>query len=305
MSTVTHGGDVDALIATARAYAAGAEQIRTICVRITVGLCHTMIWNGPDALAARTAWEHEWSPALMRASGALVDAGLELVGQAEDQLRASGADTAGSGSGAGVAGATTAAGVSGAAGPGDGDAGTAVPGRFGDLRTNLERLRSFAMSLPELALQARALRTFGAVANNLATADVAREFVEAGLTGAERVGLDGLSVVGTVLDADGFVTGIEERDVTAIVQNGTSLGITAAAPWIGSAVSGGVGVAWGVGSLAGDMIYDGIQGTRYNEILTEMTDGAFRDNGALGIAQVPGLLAFAAWEALTEDDTGE
>ncbi|CAM3786071.1 hypothetical protein OCAE111667_26070 [Occultella aeris] len=301
MSSVTHGGDVDALIATAKAYAAGAEQLRTIGVRITVGLCHTMIWNGPDALAARTAWEQEGAPALMRVSRALIDAGLELVEQAEDQLRASGADAAGSrhaGVGARAAGGT-------AAGAAAGGAEGQAPSRFGDLRTNLERLRSFAMSLPELALQARTLRVFGDMAHNLATAEIARDFIDAGVTNAERVGLAGLSGLGTFLDAHGLVTGIEEGDATAIVQNGTSLGITAAAPWIGSAVSGGVGAAWGIGSVAGGLIYDGIQGTRYNEILTDMTDEAFKENGVLGIAQVPGLLAFAAWEALTEDDAGD
>lgn len=44
-----------------------------------------------------------------------------------------------------------------------------------------------------------------------------------------------------------------------------------------------------------------MQGTRYGDIVKDMATGAFEENGAAGMLQVPGILGFAAWEYFTED----
>lgn len=303
MDTTFRGSDVDALHGMATRCAEGAQQIIGLYLRTTAALHTRLAWFGPDAMAMRTRWDEQVATAMLQVAGALREAGLQLAREAEEQLSASTDGGAlsrppASPSGGGASGADGSAG-------GSAGAGGAAPV---DRAERVRAVRDVLMQLPTVGMLARMAKEFPAdlfpsAANDLRTVDAAYAATLAKASGFARAGLDGLGVAGAVLDADQLVTAVREGDLTDGVQSAVSLGITAAVERgvLGAGRGGAVGVAWGVGSAIGDAAYEGMQGTRYGDIVEEMAAGAFEENGAAGILQVPGILGFAAWEYFTED----
>lgn len=294
MSTTFSGSDVDALQAMASRCVAGAQQIIDLYLRSTASLCTRLGWFGPDAEKMRTRWVDEVGTGMLAVAAQLREAGLQLAREATEQLAASTDGGASPGSATSPAGGGAPAGANGA-------------GRA-DLADRVRAVRDALLQLPTIGMLARMAREFPAdllpsAANDLRTVDAAYAATLAKASGFERWGLRALGTVGTVLDANSLVTAVEEGDLTTGVQSGTSLGITALEGLgvIGAGTAAAVGVSWGVGSVIGDAAYEGMQGTRYGDIVEEMAAGAFEENGAAGILQVPGILGFAAWEYVTED----
>ena len=298
MDITFRGSDVDALHGMATRCADAAQQIIDLYLRTTAALHTRLAWFGPDAMAMRSQWDERVATGMLQVAGALREAGLQLAKEAEEQLAAS---TDGgtlsrpstSPSGAGASGAAGSAGTEGAP---------------ADWARRVVAVRDILMKLPTVGMLVRMAKQFPSdlfpsAANDLRTADAAYASTLTKASGLERVGLDGLGVAGTVLDAQQFVTAVEEGDLTDGVQSGVSLGITAAVERgvLGAARGGVAGVAWGVGSAIGDAAYEGMQGTRYGDIYEEMVRGALDDYGNAGAAQIPGLIGFAAWEYFTED----
>lgn len=300
MDTTFRGSDVDALHGMATRCADAAQQIIDLYLRTTATLHTRLAWFGPDAIAMRTRWDEQAGTGMLQVAGALREAGLLLAKEAEEQLAAS--------TDGGALSRPQAAPSGGGAASGGAPAGAEAVDWTGRVRA----VRDALMQLPGAGMLARMAKEFPAdlfpsAANDLRTVDAAHAATVAKASGLERVGLNGLGVVGTVLDADQLVTAVEEGDLTDGVQSGVSLGITAAVERgvLGAGRGAAAGVAWGVGSAIGDAAYEGMQGTRYGDIVEEMARGAFEENGAAGMAQIPGILGFAAWEYFTEDRPAE
>lgn len=302
MSTTFFGSDVAALHAMASRCAQSAEQIIDLYLRTTATLCTRLGWFGPDADAMRTRWQEEVGAGMLTVAGALREAGLRLSREAEQQLAASTDGGASPGS---------AASPSGRGGRGGGPAGGAAGPSAPTSTSWAERVRAVRdglMQLPTVGMLARMAKEFPAdllpsAANDPRSVDATYAATLARASDFERRGLRALGAVGTVLDADRLVTAVEEGDLTAGVQSGTALGITALEGLgvIGAGAAASVGVSWGVGSAIGGVAYEEMQGTRYGDIVKDMATGAFEENGAAGMLQVPGILGFAAWEYFTED----
>ena len=303
MDTTFRGSDVDALHGMATRCADAAQQIIDLYLRTTATLHTRLAWFGPDAMALRTQWDEQVATGMLHVAGALREAGLQLAKQAEEQLAAS--------TDGGTLSRPISAPGSGGAASGSGGAasgGAPAGAEAGDWAGRVRAVRDVLMQLPGAGMLARMAKEFPAdlfpsAANDMRTANGAYAATLAKASGLERVGLEGLGVAGTVMDAHGLVTAVQDGDLTDGVQSGVSLGITGATAWgaLGAATGAAAGVSWGVGSAIGDAAYEGMQGTRYGDIVEEMARGAFEENGAAGMAQVPGILGFAAWEYFTED----
>ena len=234
---------------------------------------------------------------MLQVAGALREAGLHLAREAEEQLAAS--------TDGGALSRPSAAPSGGAAPGAGGAAGGAVPV---DWAGRVRAVRDVLMQLPTVGMLARMAKEFPAdllrgALDNPRAVDAALDATVAGGSTFERAGLAGLGVAGTVIDASQLVTAVRDGDLSGGLDSAVSLGIEAAVQRgaLGSFGGLAVGAAWGVGSAIGDAAYAGMQGTRYGDIVEEMAAGAFEENGAAGIAQVPGILGFAAWEYFTED----
>lgn len=296
MDTTFRGSDVDALHGMATRCAAAAQQIIDLYLRTTATLHTRLAWFGPDAMAMRTRWDEQVATGMLQVAGALREAGLQLAKEAEQQLAAS------------TDGGTLSRPVSAPGSGGAASGGASADAEAVDWAGRVRAVRDVLMQLPGVGMLARMAKEFPAdlfpsAANDMRTANGAYAATMAKASGLERVGLEGLGVAGTVMDAHGLVTAVQDGDLTDGVQSGVSLGITGATAWgaLGAATGAAVGVSWGVGSAIGDAAYEGMQGTRYGDIVEEMARGAFEENGAAGMAQIPGILGFAAWEYFTED----
>lgn len=278
-TTAFSGADVDQLHAMASACAGAAQQLMIVARRTTLALCTQLTWNGSDADAMRASWQEEEIPAIAAVAGSLRDAGLHLVREAQEQLATS---AVGASAGGADAGAISPA-AKGAA------AGSSSP----DLRERLEKLRDALIGLPSVAMLGRILSEVPDL-NGLPAA-IAR--AEAAGSAFEKYGMKGLGLYSTIKSADGLVTAIENKDVAGVVENGVPLVFTA----FGPVTDATLGTAWSAGSAIGTVTYDEMQGTRYGDIVQNMTDDAFTEHGAWGMLQVPGILGFAAYEYLTED----
>lgn len=296
MDTTFRGSDVDALHGMATRCAAAAQQIIDLYLRTTATLHTRLAWFGPDAMAMRTRWDEQVATGMLQVAGALREAGLQLAKEAEQQLAAS------------TDGGTLSRPVSAPGSGGAASGGASADAEAVDWAGRVRAVRDVLMQLPGVGMLARMAKEFPAdlfpsAANDMRTANGAYAATMAKASGLERVGLEGLGVAGTVMDAHGLVTAVQDGDLTDGVQSGVSLGITGATAWgaLGAATGAAAGVSWGVGSAIGDAAYEGMQGTRYGDIVEEMARGAFEENGAAGMAQIPGILGFAAWEYFTED----
>lgn len=285
-TTSFSGADVDQLMATAAACTHGAETLVGVANRTTLALCVHLTWHGPDADAMRAQWREETLPAIVSVATRVREAGLHLVREAQQQL-----DTSAAGTGA-AAGAATSAPV----GAGAGSAGT-VGAEPRDLAAELADLRDALLEVPGQLMNLRILAELsaaGGTAGDLAAA-VAR--AESMGSAFERLGLDVLGAYSTATGIHDTVAAARAGDVAGAIENGAPLVFTAMGPGYDATL----GTAWTVGSAVGTVLYEGMQGTRYGDIVQSMTEGAFESNGAWGMVQVPGLLGFAAYEYLTED----
>lgn len=257
--SVTHGADVEALRASSRELADVAQVLFDVNVRLG-GRVYDFSWNGPDATRFRGEWEGQYSPALGRATVALNQAAAAVAEQAADQERASSAD--------------------GGASP----ATQSLLSRVKAQRDVVELYTSAyqnaqiigALTLPEVraSLQEfnRAWNASEAFATPLAKA-----------TGTV------LGTLGTVLTAHDFARGVVEGDASAVAKNGVPLGVAALAAR--GVLSAGAGAAvtgsWTVGTMAGNAIHEGIQGTTYGDRVADNFDAVFDRIGFGGVVLSP------------------
>lgn len=291
MTAVTHGADPDALERLADELLHTAERI-ALCGRRTLDALTELRWNGPDADRARQRWAHLWLAAIRPTSTALAEA----AGAAREHARQQRDASSGQGAvGAGPTGATPAAATT--AGTGAIDA----PDRS-DAAATMRRIRDLLLNGPEIATVITAARTW---VNGVdpATYGLASDVLgDAGrLTRGGGAFVTGASVV---LDGADLVEAVRDGDAAAAVIPGTGLGLTAAAA-AGVGWAGPVGAAWGVGTVVGGAINDGIEGTTYGDHLRARNDAAFDTLGVGGLLIVPGNLAVAAWDTLTGGDDGD
>lgn len=94
MTNLTHGADVDRLRATAQQICEVAEELIAADIR-TTGALAALTWNGPDAMRARQVWDTEHGPALVATARSLVEAGQQLLAEADQQQGVSAAGAAG------------------------------------------------------------------------------------------------------------------------------------------------------------------------------------------------------------------
>ncbi len=286
MTAVTHGADPDALDRLADELAHTAERIALIGRHHATAL-DDVRWSGPDADRARAHWAYLSVTVVRPASDALAHAALHAGAQADEQRRVSESPA--------PAASSAAAPSSTATGP----AGSAASTADGvvDRAVSLDRVAAILQETPELATMATAARAWE---NGLdqATYGLASDV----LGDASRITRHGgalLSGIGVATDVHDVVRAASDGDAAGVVVPGVGLGI-AGAGLAGASSAGPVGAAWGIGTAVGGAAHDAMQGTRYGDIVESMTDEAFRENGAWGITQVPGILGLAAYERIRE-----
>ncbi|MEJ1090031.1 hypothetical protein WDU99_17065 [Microbacterium sp. Mu-80] len=284
------GANVEELHATAGAFAAAAQQLITVAGRTTLALQSDLTWNGPDGERMRARWRDESLPAMATVAGRLREAGLHLVREAEQQLAVSTDGVAGSGSAVAGAAPSAAGGTAGASG----STASAAPV---DWEERLGSIRDVLVALPGQAMLGRVLSELPRGGDDWLELSGAISRAEKGLSGFASVGMTGLDVYSTVADAHGLVSAVENGDVASGIEHGVPLAFKAMGPQVDMTL----GTAWSAGTMIGGAINDSMEGTRYGDIVRDMSEGAFDENGAWGMLQVPGILGMAAYEYLTED----
>ncbi|MBN8883757.1 MAG: hypothetical protein J0H73_15770 [Salana multivorans] len=289
--TISHGADVEALRLLADEMLTHSEVCLRVALRTTAALAD-LSWRGPDADRARAAWASTHEPHLRETSRLVAGAARHVIDQAREQEDASSVGTGGPPP-AGPA-------PTGSSSTGPAPAGSAPAGGATGPGTGWRGMLDRAMALAGTTATSHDLaRTIGILveegidlgAGGFASAEAALDAASPALRQVGRLA----SALGVAADAHGLLRGIEQGDYSQIVGSGGGLAIAGAGA-LGMGASGPVGVAWGLGHEAGTAIYDGMQGTTYGDIVRDMSDEAFRENGAWGMAQVPGILGFAAWE---------
>jgi hypothetical protein len=283
--TVTHGSDVESLLALAEHLTLHAELVLVIGEAVRRDTA-ALRWHGPDAERARAHWAEVEAVVLRPTARAVLGAAESVLQQADRQLAASAPD-------AGVTAPDAAAPPSvahaapGGPGPGTGDG----------LRERLATLRAVATQAPEVATMAtaRAAWTNGL---DVGTYPTAARVLDEG-SAITRVGGRVLTGAGAVGDGVDVVQGVRDGDAARVASGAGGLAIAAAGA-AGARLAGPAGVAWTAGGLLGDAANRGMEGSRYGEIVRDMSEGAFAENGAWGIAQVPGILGLAGWERARE-----
>ncbi|MGF2949403.1 hypothetical protein [Microbacterium alcoholitolerans] len=281
------GADVEQLHATAVTFAAAAQQLIIVAGRTTLALQSDLTWNGPDGERLRARWRDEALPAVATVAGQLREAGLHLVREADQQLAVSTDGVVGS---AGPAGAPPAAGAP------HGASRSAAATAPADWATRLEGIRDVLVALPGQAMLGRVLSELPRGGDDWLELSGAISRAEK-IGGFASIGMAGLDVYSTVVDADGLVAAIEDGDVAGGIEHGVPLAFKAMGPQVDMTL----GTAWSAGTMIGGAINDSMEGTRYGDIVRDMSEGAFDENGAWGMLQVPGILGMAAYEYLTED----
>lgn len=283
------GADVEELHATAGAFAAAAQQLITVAGRTTLALQSDLTWNGPDGERMRARWREKLLPAVATVAGRLREAGLHLVREAEQQLAVSADGAGGSGSAVADAAPSAAGGAAGASG----STASAAPV---DWEERLSSIRDVLVALPGQAMLGRVLSELPRHGDDwLELGDAISRAEKVG--GLASVGMAGLDVYSTVADAHGLVSAVEDGDVASGIEHGVPLAFKAMGPQVDMTL----GTAWSAGTIVGGAINDSMEGTRYGDIVRDMSEGAFDENGAWGMLQVPGILGMAAYEYLTED----
>lgn len=278
------GADVEQLHATAGAFATAAQQLTAVAARTSLALESRLTWNGPDGERMRSRWRDEAVPSVAVVAGRLRDAGLHLVREAEQQLAASTDGASATAGPASVASGSPSARTSGADAP-------------VDWSERLGKIRDILIALPGQAMLGRVLSELPRNGDDWLELPGAIARAEKAGGAFERIGMAGLGVLSTVTDADGLVTALEDGDVAGAIEHGIPLAFTAMGPEVDMTL----GTAWSAGTIAGGAISDAMEGTRYGDIVRDMSEIAFEENGAWGMLQVPGILGMAGYEYLTED----
>ncbi|MDT0157727.1 hypothetical protein Q9R19_08835 [Microbacterium sp. ARD32] len=289
MSNNVWGADVEELHATASACAEGAHQLITVAGRTTIALETRLTWCGPDGERMRSHWRDQALPGIVTVAGQLRQAGLQLVREADQQLATS---TDGVSATPATGGAPVANGT-----PVGSPPASAPPASRADWEGRLNKVRDVLTALPGQAMLGRVLAELPRHGDDWLEIGGAIARAEKASPGFERIGLGALDVVGTVADAHGLVSAIEDRDVAGAIEHGVPLAFKAMGPEVDMTL----GTAWSAGTMVGTQINDSMQGTRYGDIVRDMSEIAFQEHGAAGMLRVPGILGFAAYEYFTED----
>lgn len=304
MTDAFHGADVAALRTQAVALHDAAQTLVTCAQRTGRGL-DALTWAGRDADRARTAWQTEQVPALVRTAHALGEAALRLLDEADAQESASAATgTAGPGGGA----VPTSGTGPGAAVPAPVAAGTgaaASPGTsWADVRAQVDRAHDVVSDalgrLGTVTTAADAAAVAAALGrwDNVTLGSSYRVLDQAvGIMQDAHIGpavggvLQGAAALGVASDAYGAYRAHGAGDLHGTVDNAVSavLGAGSFVPgWgLGSAA---LGASWQVGTAVGTAANDAMQGTDFHARFTDRMDAAFDLGGAWGMLNTPGAL---------------
>ncbi len=257
-----YGADIAQLRALSKSMAQSGTRLRSVESNINA-LVGSAAWKGPDGEKFRSEWTSSLRPLLNKSFSALQDQSKVLLGQADEQERASGGETGGTGNDGGTSGGGGGGGTSGGKGP-DRD--------WGDAFTDPDY--EHAPSGVEWLLEKFGADD-GSGASGLANAlkFVADKFswnldlakVEAGVSkffdGMKVVG-KGLAVLGGFLGVLDIASGIENRDPFRVADGVVGGGLAvaagiAAATGVGlpvAAAIGAAGLVWGLASMiSGDV----------------------------------------------------
>jgi hypothetical protein len=304
MTDAFHGADVAALRTQAVALHDAAQTLVTCAQRTGRGL-DALTWAGRDADRARTAWQTEQVPALVRTAHALGEAALRLLDEADAQESASAAagtaapgggavPTSGTGPGAAVP-APVAAGTGAAASPGT---------SWADVRAQVDRAHDVVSDalgrLGTVTTAADAAAVAAALGrwDNVTLGSSYRVLDQAvGIMQDAHIGpavggvLQGAAAMGVASDAYGAYRAHGAGDLRGTVDNAVSavLGAGSFVPgWgLGSAA---LGASWQVGTAVGTAANDAMQGTDFHARFTDRMDAAFDLGGAWGMLNTPGAL---------------
>lgn len=299
MSDAFHGADVAALRQQAVSLYDGAQVLVT-CVQRTTAALDALAWHGQDAERVRAEWRAQHAPALLRVAEALNGAAMHLLEEAERQEAASAA--------------TGAAAAAPAPPPGGGtwaDLKQTVATGWSALTTVAEKVgdgQKVALS----AAMASARVRWDNVGSSYRTLNQATNIMtEAQIGPALGRVFTAATVVSTVDNAAQAYEGHRSGNLYVTVDKGVSavLGAASLAPplTVGAAA---LSASWGVGTDAGEAIYEGMQGTAFGDRFTQRMDAAFDVAGPAGMIATPGALivtsveevgiqAHDAWERFT------
>jgi hypothetical protein len=304
MTDAFHGADVAALRTQAVALHDAAQTLVTCAQRTGRGL-DALTWAGRDADRARTAWQTEQVPALVRTAHALGEAALRLLDEADAQESASAATgtagpgggavpTSGTGPGAAVP-APVAAGTGAAASPGTSWAAVrAQVDRAHDVVSDALGRLGTVTTAADAAAVAAALGRWDNVTlgSSYRVLDQAVGIMQDAHIGPAVGGvLQGAAALGVASDAYGAYRAHGAGDLHGTVDNAVSavLGAGSFVPgWgLGSAA---LGASWQVGTAVGTAANDAMQGTDFHARFTDRMDAAFDLGGAWGMLNTPGAL---------------
>ncbi|MDQ0424157.1 MULTISPECIES: hypothetical protein [Cellulomonas] len=328
MTDAFHGADVAALRTQAVALHDAAQTLVTCAQRTGRGL-DALTWAGRDADRARTAWQTEQVPALLRTAHALGEAALRLLDEADAQESASAATGVPGGATEGPGGAAPTPGSGpGAAVPAPAPAGTGTATGAGtswaDVRAQVDRAHDVVSDalgrLGTVTTAADAAAVAAALGrwDNVTLGSSYRVLDQAvGIMQDAHIGpavggvLQGAAALGVASDAYGAYRAHGAGDLHGTVDNAVSavLGAGSFVPgWgLGSAA---LGASWQVGTAVGTAANDAMQGTDFHARFTDRMDAAFDLGGAWGMLNTPGALivtgaeevglrARALWDGLT------
>ncbi|UCN13714.1 hypothetical protein LFM56_12465 [Cellulomonas iranensis] len=308
MTDAFHGADVAALRTQAVALHDAAQTLVTCAQRTGRGL-DALTWAGRDADRARTAWQTEQVPALLRTAHALGEAALRLLDEADAQESTS-----------------AATGSPGAAVPAPAGTGTATGAgtSWADVRAQVDRAHDVVSDalgrLGTVTTAADAAAVAAALGrwDNVTLGSSYRVLDQAvGIMQDAHIGpavggvLQGAAALGVASDAYGAYRAHGAGDLHGTVDNAVSavLGAGSFVPgWgLGSAA---LGASWQVGTAVGTAANDAMQGTDFHARFTDRMDAAFDLGGAWGMLNTPGALivtgaeevglrARALWDRLT------
>lgn len=262
MAPGLYGADIAQLRALSKSMDQSGARLRTVESTVN-SMVQSAAWKGPDGDTFRSEWTATLRPLLNKSSTALQAQSRALLGQADEQERASGAAGAGGGNDGG--------GTSGGSGNG-GAGGTGSPRNWSDAFTDpgYEHAPSGVEWL---------LEKFGAD-DGSRTSDIAGALVlvadkfnwnldlanvQAGVSkffDAMKIAGKGLTVLGGVLGVLDIASGIENRDPFRVADGVVGGGLAvaagvAAATGVGlpvAAAIGAAGLVWGFASMvSGDV----------------------------------------------------
>lgn len=257
-----YGADIEQLRALSKSMAQSGTRLRSVESNINA-LVGSAAWKGPDGEKFRSEWTSSLRPLLNKSFTALQDQSRTILGQADEQERASGGATGGIGNDGGASGGGGGGGTSSGVGP---------DRNWGDAFTDPDY--EHAPSGVEWLLEKFGADD-GSGASGLVNAlkFVADKFswnldlakVEAGVSkffDGMKVAGKGLAVLGGFLGVLDIASGIENRDPFRVADGVVGGGLAvaagvAAATGVGlpvAAAIGAAGLVWGLASMiSGDV----------------------------------------------------